>query len=61
MISRDIYETIVRHGYDGIDQSAFRQLVRVHVAGNRHPGRIQAPARDIQHRVTEIASYRQSA
>jgi class 3 adenylate cyclase len=61
VISDDIYETIVRHGYDGIDQSAFHQLVRVHVAGNRYPGRIHAPVRDIQHQVTEIASYRQPA
>jgi class 3 adenylate cyclase len=61
VISGDIYHTIVRHGYDGIDQNAFRQLVRVHVAGSRCPGRIHVPGQDIQHQVTEIASYRQPA
>jgi class 3 adenylate cyclase len=61
VISGDIYGTIVRHGYDGIDQNAFHQLVRVHVAGNRYPGWIHVPGQRIQHQVTEIASYRQPA
>ncbi|HEX2818633.1 MAG TPA: hypothetical protein VHO07_00460 [Streptosporangiaceae bacterium] len=61
VISGDIYGTIVRHGYDGIDQSAFHQLVRVHVAGNRYPGWIHLPGQGIQNQVTEIASYRQPA
>jgi hypothetical protein len=37
VISGDIYRTVVRHGYDGIDQRAFHPLVCVHVAGNRRP------------------------
>jgi class 3 adenylate cyclase len=45
VISGDIYGTIVRHGYDGIDQSAFHQLVRVHVAGNRYPAGSTSPAK----------------
>ena len=36
---------IVRHGYDGIDQSAFHQLVRVHVAGNRYPAGSTSPGK----------------
>jgi hypothetical protein len=35
VISGDIYRAVVRHGYDGIDRSAFHPLVRVNVAGNR--------------------------
>jgi len=43
IVSADIYKSVVRHGYDGIDQHAFRPLVRVHVAGSRHPGWIHIP------------------
>jgi hypothetical protein len=43
VISGDIYSSIVRHGYDGIDQHAFHPLVRVQVAGKRHPGWIHIP------------------
>ena len=38
VISDDIYRTIVRHGYDGIDPQAFHPLIRVHVAGHLYPG-----------------------
>jgi class 3 adenylate cyclase len=61
VISADIYRTIVRHGYDGIDQHAFRPLVRVHVAGNRYTGWIHLPQETTKLHVAEIASYRQSA
>ena len=60
VISADIYRTVVRHGYAGIDQHAFRPLVRVHLAGARHTGWIYLPeAAKIY--VTEITSYKQSA
>jgi hypothetical protein len=61
VISEDIYRTIVRHGYDGIDQDAFRQLIRIHVAGHRHPGRIHTPRQTTQLHVAQMAAYRQSA
>jgi class 3 adenylate cyclase len=61
VISEDIYRTIVRHGYDGIDPHAFRPLIRVHLAGHRYPGWIQAPRNATQLRVTEITSYKQTA
>ena len=61
VISADIYRTIVRHGYDGIDQHAFRPLVRVHVAGNRYTGWIHLPQETAKLHVAEITSYRQSA
>ena len=61
VISDDIYRTVVRHHYDGIDQLAFRPLVRVNVAGHRHTGWIHLPGQPDQHQVTEIASYRQPA
>jgi hypothetical protein len=37
VISEDIYWSIVRHGYDGIDRRAFVPLVRIH-AGRRRQG-----------------------
>jgi len=61
VISGDIYRTIVRHGYDGIDQHAFHPLVRVSIAGNRYPGWIHIPRQPARNQVTEIASYRQPA
>ena len=61
VISGDIYRTIVRHGYDGIDPRAFRPLIRVHVAGHRYPGWIHTPRNTTQLHVTEIASYKQPA
>jgi hypothetical protein len=61
IVSGDIYRSVVRHGYDGIDQHAFCPLVRVQVAGNRHPGWIHIPRASIQHHLNEIAEYRQPA
>jgi class 3 adenylate cyclase len=61
VISEDIYRTIVRHGYDGIDQSAFRPMIRIHVAGHRYPGWVHIPRKTIQLHIAEIASYKQSA
>jgi class 3 adenylate cyclase len=45
VVSADIYRSVVRHGYDGIDAGTFghRPLVRVYVAGNCYPGWIQVP------------------
>ena len=61
VISGDIYGSIVRHGYDGIDQHAFHQLVRVQIAGNRHPGRICTPEHATPHQVTQLTRYRRPA
>src|SRR5690348_1449858 len=43
VVSDEIYRTVVRHGYGGIDRQAFRRLVRVQIAGNRYPGWIHVP------------------
>jgi class 3 adenylate cyclase len=61
VISEEIYRTIVRHGYDGIDPQAFRPLIRVHVAGHRYPGWIYAPHRTLQLHATEAPSPKQPA
>jgi hypothetical protein len=61
VVSGDIYRSVVRHGYDGIDQHAFHPLVRVQIAGNRFPGWIHIPEKAIQHQVTEMADYRRPA
>lgn len=61
VVSGDIYNSVVRHGYDGLDQHAFHQLVRVQIAGNRHLGWIHIPEEATRHQVTEIAGYRRPA
>jgi hypothetical protein len=61
VVSGDIYSSVVRHGYDGIDQQAFHPLVRVHIAGKRYPGWIHIPERAAQYKVTQMASYRRPA
>jgi class 3 adenylate cyclase len=38
VVSGDIYRSVVRHGYSGIDRNAFQQAVRVQIAGYRYPG-----------------------
>ena len=38
VVSDDIYRSVVRHCYEGIDCGAFQQLVRVRVAGQHHRG-----------------------
>jgi hypothetical protein len=61
VISGDIYNSVVRHGYDGIDQQAFHPLVRAHVAGKRFPGWIHLPEQATEYNVTQMASYRRPA
>jgi class 3 adenylate cyclase len=60
VISGDIYSTVVRHGYDGIDRHAFHPLVRVQIAGKRYPGWICIPGRTTQ-QVPQMARYRRHA
>ena len=61
VVSDDIYRSVVRLGYDGIDHETFHQMVRVQVAGRRYPGWIHLPQQAIRHTVTQLASYRRSA
>ena len=61
VVSEDIYSSVVRHGYDGIDHESFHQMVRVQVAGRRYPGWIRLPEPAIRHTVTQLASYRRPA
>lgn len=41
--SDDIYRTVIRQGYAGIDDRAFEPLVRVSVAGRQHCGWVHVP------------------
>jgi class 3 adenylate cyclase len=61
VISGDIYRSVVRHGYEGIDQHAFHPLVRVLVAGQRYPGWVHIPSQAAPLRLAELAGYRQRA
>jgi hypothetical protein len=60
VISGEIYNSIVRHGYDGIDQQAFHQLLRIEIAGKRYPGWIHIPEQPPHYPVTQMAVYRRS-
>lgn len=51
IVSDDIYRSIVRHGYDNIDNKPFNSIIRVQVAGTTHSGWIRdigCDARDDQ-------------
>lgn len=61
VVSGDIYRSVVRHGYGGIDQHAYHPLVRVQIAGNRYPGWIHLGEQSAQHHVAELANYRKPA
>jgi len=61
VVSGDIYSSVVRQGYDGIDHETFHQMVRVQVAGRRYPGWIHLPEQAVRHTVTHLASYRRPA
>ncbi len=41
--SDDIYRSVIRHGYDGIDRTEFLPLVTVNVAGRRRKGWVHFP------------------
>jgi hypothetical protein len=61
VVSGDIYGSVVRHGYDGIDHETFHQLVRVQVAGRRYAGWIHFPECAMRHTVNQLTSYRRPA
>lgn len=41
--SDEMYRSIIQHGYDGIDNEAFRPLVAVNVGGHRKKGWVHLP------------------
>lgn len=45
VVSDDIYHSVIRQGYHGIDEKTFEQLVHVRLAGRRHRGWIHVPVR----------------
>jgi hypothetical protein len=61
VISGDIYRSVVRQGYEGIDQHTFHPLIRIRVAGQRHPGWVQVPPQPSPVRLAELVSHRQPA
>ena len=58
IVSGEIYGSVVRHGFAGIDQHAFRPLVRVEVAGHCYRGWVNIPEHAAEHQITEMALYR---
>lgn len=61
VVSEDIHSSVIRHGYDGIDNETFHQLVRVRLAGRRYSGWIRLPGQGVRHTVTQMAAYRRPA
>jgi hypothetical protein len=43
VVSEQMHESVVLHGYEGIDASTFRKLVCVRVGGREHHGWVQVP------------------
>lgn len=43
VVSQEIYRSVVRHGYDGIDHDTFQRIVQVQIAGQRLRGWVQVP------------------
>ena len=60
VVSGDIYNSVVRHGFGGIDQQAFHPLVRVKVAGQRYPGWIHFPEQATRLRLADLTGERAS-
>jgi len=46
VVSDDIYWSVIRHGYDGINGDEFQPLVTVTVAGRRRKGWVHLPSTD---------------
>jgi class 3 adenylate cyclase len=61
VVSEDIYRSVVRQRYDGIDQDSFRPLVRVQIANDRYRGWIHSPEEATQGGMAEILEYRRPA
>jgi class 3 adenylate cyclase len=61
VVSEDIYKSVVRHGYNGIDQHPFRPLIRVQIAGSRYRGWINIPEEVMRHHIADLTDYRQPA
>jgi hypothetical protein len=43
VVSQEIYRSVIRHGYDGIDHTAFERIVQVQIGGQRLRGWVQIP------------------
>ncbi|ONI89879.1 hypothetical protein ALI144C_04100 [Actinosynnema sp. ALI-1.44] len=43
VVSEDIYESVVRHGYVGIDDTEYEPTVRIRVGGRRRRGWVRIP------------------
>ncbi|AHH99607.1 hypothetical protein GCM10010174_18170 [Kutzneria viridogrisea] len=44
VVSQDVHRSVIRHGYEGIDDSAFEPLVSVRIAGQRQRGWVHVPS-----------------
>jgi class 3 adenylate cyclase len=52
VVSQDIYRSVIRHGYDGIDDTTFEQTVQVQIGGQRQRGWVQIPGADVEDHMT---------
>ncbi|MQY07566.1 hypothetical protein [Actinomadura macrotermitis] len=48
VVSEEIYQGVVKHGYEGIPCGAYRQAVRVQVAGRRRLGWVHVPGEAVE-------------
>jgi hypothetical protein len=52
VVSQDIYRSVIRHGYDGIDDTTFEQTVQVQIGGQRQRGWVQVPGAAVDGHLT---------
>ncbi|MBO2452234.1 hypothetical protein J4573_34450 [Actinomadura barringtoniae] len=59
VVSKEIFETVVKHEYDGISMATYQPDVRLHVAGQRRQGWLHIPTEAMELRACEpLASAR---
>jgi hypothetical protein len=49
VVSKEIYETVVKHEYAGISKATYQPDVRLHVAGRRRQGWLHIPTEALDH------------
>ncbi|WP_330855272.1 hypothetical protein [Lentzea sp.] len=47
-VSDQIHRSVIRHGYDGIDESAFVPLIQLEVNGGQYRGWVHVPGESLQ-------------
>ncbi|MET0237741.1 MAG: hypothetical protein ABW224_24095 [Kibdelosporangium sp.] len=52
VVSQDFHRSVIRHGYEGIDDTMFEQTVQVQIGGQRQRGWVQVPGGAVDDHLT---------